>query len=213
MADNFAVNATTTTGDTFAADEIAGVKHQRVKLQYGADGSATDVSDAAPLPVDDAGGTISVDDGGGALTVDGTVTSQVARTTSHIGATLSTDALMSSTTALTPKFAKIGCAANGDNTLVSAVVGKKIRVLAMQVIIASEAGAAIAAYLHDSTPTDMYGDSTHTIPLDNTGAAGVGGFTLPFCPLGWMETAANKNLVINLSAAHEVCGCLTYVEV
>jgi hypothetical protein len=34
-----------------AADEIAGVKHQRVKVQHGADGSATDVSAASPLPV------------------------------------------------------------------------------------------------------------------------------------------------------------------
>jgi len=38
-------------GDTFASDDIAGVKHQRVKLEHGADGSATDVSAASPLPV------------------------------------------------------------------------------------------------------------------------------------------------------------------
>ena len=40
-------------GDTIAADNISGVKHQRVKVQHGADGSATDVSTAAPLPVVD----------------------------------------------------------------------------------------------------------------------------------------------------------------
>jgi hypothetical protein len=213
LADNFTVSAPTSTGSTFAADEVAGVLHQRVKIQYGVDGAATDVCDATPLPVDDAGGTITVDDGGGALTVDGTVTAQVARTTSHIGATLSTDSLMNATTALTPKFASIGCAALGDNTLVAAVAGKKIRVLSMQILIAAEAGAAIGVYIHDSTPTDMYGDATHTIPMDNTGAAGVGGFTLPFSPIGWMETAANTNLVANLSLAHEITGCVVYVEV
>lgn len=47
-------NANVTEGDgtiIVAADEIAGVKHQRVKVQHGADGSATDVSTASPLPV------------------------------------------------------------------------------------------------------------------------------------------------------------------
>lgn len=38
-------------GDVIATDDIAGVKYQRVKLTHGADGSATDVSSASPLPV------------------------------------------------------------------------------------------------------------------------------------------------------------------
>lgn len=58
-------------GDTLAADDISGVKHQRVKLQYGDDGSATDVSDTNPLPIDDAGGSI---------TVDGTITANLSAT-------------------------------------------------------------------------------------------------------------------------------------
>ncbi|MCP4339795.1 MAG: hypothetical protein GY799_13110 [Desulfobulbaceae bacterium] len=50
MADNTTLNAGTG-GDVVASDDISGVKHQRVKIEYGADGSATDVSSAAPLPV------------------------------------------------------------------------------------------------------------------------------------------------------------------
>jgi hypothetical protein len=50
MADNTTINAGSG-GDSIATDEIGGVKHQRVKVQYGADGSATDVSPAAPLPI------------------------------------------------------------------------------------------------------------------------------------------------------------------
>ena len=50
MADN--VGFTPGTGATISADEIDGVLHQRVKMQFGADGSATDVSNASPLPVD-----------------------------------------------------------------------------------------------------------------------------------------------------------------
>ena len=43
-------------GDTIATDDIAGVKHQRVKVEFGADGSATDASPANPLPVAATGG-------------------------------------------------------------------------------------------------------------------------------------------------------------
>lgn len=49
MADNIAVTAGS--GTTIAADDIGGVLHQRVKISQGADGSATDVSSAAPLQV------------------------------------------------------------------------------------------------------------------------------------------------------------------
>lgn len=70
MADNTTLN-TGTGGDVIATDDIAGVKFQRVKLIHGADGvNAGDVSTANPLPVGDAGGTLTVDDGGLTLSVD-----------------------------------------------------------------------------------------------------------------------------------------------
>lgn len=50
MADNTTLNSMTG-GDTIAADDIAGVKHQRVKISVGADGSATDLSSANPMPI------------------------------------------------------------------------------------------------------------------------------------------------------------------
>lgn len=49
MADNFAF--TEGSGKTGAADDIGGVLYPRVKIAQGADGSATDVSSAAPLQV------------------------------------------------------------------------------------------------------------------------------------------------------------------
>jgi hypothetical protein len=50
MADNIPI--TPGTGDVVAADDIAGAKHQRVKLVLGADGvSDGDVSTANPMPV------------------------------------------------------------------------------------------------------------------------------------------------------------------
>lgn len=79
MADN--IDVTPGTGSTIAADDIAGVLHQRVKISQGADGSATDVSSAAPLQVTVANtGANST-----AIKVDGSAvtqpTSQVAGTT------------------------------------------------------------------------------------------------------------------------------------
>jgi hypothetical protein len=57
MADNVTLN-TMTGGDTVSADDIGGVKVQRVKVQYGADGSATDIAPGAGLPI--VGGTVEV---------------------------------------------------------------------------------------------------------------------------------------------------------
>jgi hypothetical protein len=79
MADNFVANPGAA-GDTFAADEIGGVKFPRSKIVIGVDGTNSgDVSASNPLPVTgtvtaNAGtGPFPVSDNGGSLTVDGTV--------------------------------------------------------------------------------------------------------------------------------------------
>ncbi len=57
MADNIQLNAGTG-GSVLAADDIGpGVLYQRVKLSQGADGTAVDVSAAAPLRTDPTGST------------------------------------------------------------------------------------------------------------------------------------------------------------
>lgn len=71
MADNVAITAGS--GTTIAADDVAGVLYQRVKLAQGADGSATDVSSAAPLQVTGENGTFPVTDNADSLTVDAPV--------------------------------------------------------------------------------------------------------------------------------------------
>ncbi len=50
MADNTVLN-TGTGGDTIATDDIAGIKHQRIKVGFGVDGSFTDASATNPMPV------------------------------------------------------------------------------------------------------------------------------------------------------------------
>ena len=50
MSDNFTANSGSG-GDTFAADDVGGVKHTRVKCEWGADGAVNDTSATAPFPV------------------------------------------------------------------------------------------------------------------------------------------------------------------
>ncbi len=49
MVDNTQLNLGSG-GDLIASDDIGGVKHQKVKMEFGADGTATEVSSANPLP-------------------------------------------------------------------------------------------------------------------------------------------------------------------
>jgi hypothetical protein len=49
MSDN--IGYTPGSGATVAADNVGGALHQRVKLTFGGDGAASDVSEANPLPV------------------------------------------------------------------------------------------------------------------------------------------------------------------
>lgn len=58
MADNIAITAGS--GTTVATEDVGGVHHQKVKMEYGADGAATLVEDAAPLPVRGASDVIVV---------------------------------------------------------------------------------------------------------------------------------------------------------
>lgn len=87
MADYIEITDAGGTKRKVSVDEVASQFVQRLKMQFGADGSATDVSAESPLPVGDAavlaklgeiltalGLTLKVGDGVGALTVDGTVT-------------------------------------------------------------------------------------------------------------------------------------------
>lgn len=51
MADNILVDNGVLTDYSVATDDIAGIHYQRVKVTWGTDGSAADVSENAPLPV------------------------------------------------------------------------------------------------------------------------------------------------------------------
>lgn len=61
MVDNTRLPLGTLDGDTYASDDIDGVKFQRVKIAIGVDGVAGDVSNSNPIPISDNNGSLTVD--------------------------------------------------------------------------------------------------------------------------------------------------------
>lgn len=210
MADNTALNSMTG-GDTIGADDISGVKYQRVKLIEGADGANDgDVSSANPLPVAQTGalpagtnaiGKLSANSGVDIGDVDVISIPVRDRLTDNQGVALQTDVLMNDTTALTPKYEVIDDATSGNNTIISAVSAKKIRVLALFMV---SAGDVVARFEDGAGGTALTGQMNLTTNS---------GFVLPFNPVGWFETTANTLLNLELDGAVSVDGSIVYVEV
>lgn len=99
------------------------------------------------------------------------------------------------------KYAVLDLAGSGDNTLVAAVNGKKIRVLG---------GCLVAS----GTVNVRFESSPGGTAL--TGAINLvanTGFIIPFMPCGNFETLHSQLLNLELSAAVSVDGWLVYQEV
>ncbi len=221
MSDNITLNSGSG-GATLATDDIGGVHYQLVKLGYGALDAVTVVSAANPLPVADVGITglpadTFVADGGalgkGVLIQgdDGTDRHNLAVDEDGVlRSRLACDAILDGAAKLTPQFAKIECAASGDNQLINTTAGKKVRVVSLALF----ASGAVEVYFKSEGGTVIFGGSTTKLKLDHTGAVGAAGFVLAFNPVGWFQTDVDgEDLEINLSAAVGVCGAITYLEV
>lgn len=78
----------------------------------------------------------------------------------------------------------------GSNTIVSALTGQKIKILAVAVVSAS-------------ANTISFTSNTTDISADMALAAN-GGLVLPFCKEGWFETVAGEAFNVDLSAAAQV---------
>lgn len=98
--------------------------------------------------------------------------------------------------------AVLSAASSGDNTLVAAVTGKKIRVLGVVLAAASavtvqfESGTG-GTFLTGAIPLVANGDLKFVLPV-----------TLP--GYHWFETAAGVLLNVILGGAVQVSGCLIY---
>ncbi len=117
------------------------------------------------------------------------------------GTGASGDSIVVGGVALTPKFAAIAASSNGNNTLVSAVSGKKIRVLGVYLI---SNGTVNAKMQSGASGTDLTGLAYLVANA---------GYVLPLSQVGWYETAAGSLLNLNLSSGVAVGGSLIYLEV
>lgn len=102
---------------------------------------------------------------------------------------------------LTPKFATISASSSGNNTLVAAVSGKKIRVISF---VLNSSGTVNCKLQSGAGGTDLTGLFYF---VANTG------LVLPYSACGWLETASGGLLNLNLSAGVQVGGIVVYVEV
>lgn len=102
-------------------------------------------------------------------------------------------------------FQPIAAATSGDNTLLAAVSGYKIRVMQLMMI----AGAAGNIFFQSAAAGDViFGGETNKIVL----TAG-SGFVLPFSPLGWFETDVSELLNMNASSTGPFSGGFVYTLV
>lgn len=104
---------------------------------------------------------------------------------------------------LVVKYASVSAASNGNNTLVAAVTGKKIRVLSAHLTMSG------------TTITWAFQSGAGGTALTGTMGPIAQGVTVvwPFSPVGHFETASATLLNLSLSGAQTVAGSLTYVEV
>ena len=104
-------------------------------------------------------------------------------------------------TAYTVKRAVIHANTSGNNTIVAAVSGKKIRVIQLVLVVA---GAMTVRFESAADGTALTGQMAF---------AANGGMAPPFTPPGYFETASGELLNLELSAATYVDGWLLYIEV
>jgi hypothetical protein len=100
------------------------------------------------------------------------------------------------------QYAVVAAATGGDNTLVLAVTGKKIRVMALALV--ASGGANSVRLESGASGTAITG----VMDIVNDGQ-----LVLQYNPAGWCETAASDLLNLELSAGTAVGGVLGYVTV
>lgn len=200
MADHVTANPGSG-GATFATDEIGGVHHPLTKVEWGPPDAAVPVEDAAgkrlPVKVGDPlpAGTNLL----GLVALSGELPSGT-NLLGRVAAAPSTDALMAGATALTPRFAAVSAAASGENTVLAAQSGKRLRVLAYTLV----AEGPVAAQWRSGSGAALSG----AMALCTNGS-----LSPAFCPAGLLETGVGEALLLHLSAASGVRGHVTYVEV
>lgn len=98
----------------------------------------------------------------------------------------------------TPLYAVISGATSGDNSVIAAVAGKKIRVLSFFLVSVT----AVAVRFESAA------GGTALTGVMSMGATGV--LSVPFSPAGHFETVAGEALNMELGGAVQVSGAIVY---
>ena len=195
-----------------AGGNLADIKTAVELIDNAISGSEMQVDVVAALPAGtNAIGKLAANSGVDIGDVDVTSISAGTNTIGGVIAQASTSAAYDGTTSCTIKRAS-GLAASGTTAIVAAVVDKKIRVLALQLIATS---ATVTNVYLANADNNLLGDASNPIALA-TDADGdnIAGLVMPWNPGGWFETdTANEALNLVLSAAQDVIYALTYIEV
>lgn len=185
-----------------------------VGLASAESGGGVLVGSSNPLPVGDGGGSITVDGSvtvGTALpagdnnigNVDIATMPAADRTTDSIAAAPEFGKVVIDGTVYTVTTVIVDASTSGNNTIVSAVASKTIRVLAFDLV----ANAAVTAYWRDGTAGSKrsgsyyFGGTGHGIAKSSA--------HIPVLATGSVNTA----LVLNLSGAVAVGGTVSYITV
>lgn len=163
-------------------------------LGPGTEGAAVRVTLA-----NDSTGLVSVDDNGGSLTVDQGAGSQALVNAWLVSGILNISGI---TTDIQIKFVRVNATADGDNTIITGVSGKKIRVLGYAITVTT----AGTITLQDSAGTaNVFGQFSLAA---QGGVSYAGG---PMCPA--FETIAGNGVEINTQTGQDCLGHLSYQEV
>lgn len=179
MVDNTTLNAGSG-GDVIATDDIAGVKHQRVKIEHGADGSATDVSNSTPLPTFDRHDGRTLVQLYATAVASGTTGTETAILLAKAG-TLGSAPAAAAASLLPPngkrfRITSITFASRGNATATAQVTTFNIRVNAGGAVTTGSAG--ILLQVRTATPATALAWDRITITFEDDGPELVGDGTL-----------------------------------
>lgn len=196
MADNVTLSSGTGNGAVIGTDDVSGVHYQRVKVNFGVSGSASDVHAGNPLPVT-VSGSVSIS---GNVTVTGDI--DVSDREGRLLGSSHKDIIPSNGGVNVPiRFKKIEITASGNNTVVSGVTNSIIRVLSLAIVAATSGQTMKWKTLGSSG--ELSGDLSF---------AKNGGYTLAN-DYGLFQTATGESLAISLSTGGSVDGHISYILV
>lgn len=101
--------------------------------------------------------------------------------------------------------------APGADVMIAAVAGKKLKIVALQLLATSTTTNTV--YI-DNVDNDLLGNSGNGIPLSlDADGDTIPGFNMPYNPGGWFKTdAVNEAVTLNTSAAQDIIWCVTFIE-